>query len=83
MLEGHAAKWVRAVSGATVSPSKVKIALRSDNDEAQATTAATAPAAREESPPSEGERAIFSFIKADEIRDCRDANMRFCPSTRS
>ena len=29
MLEGHAAKWVRAVSGATISPSKVKIALRS------------------------------------------------------
>ena len=74
MLEGHALKWVRAVSGATVSPAKVIFALQSSSGDAahNENEATMAKGTMAEEAPSEKDRAIFCFIRAGEIRDCRD-----------
>ena len=73
MLDGHAGKWVRSLSGASVSPSKLAHALSSRPNDASAEPAEKPPIDLDEVKLED--RALFNFIKADELRACSAARL--------
>ena len=77
MLEGHASKWIRSLTGAPVQLSKVQLVLsggdNGDRSQPMVAAATNVTAATDVmTVNNDSERAMFFFIKAEKLRGCDD-----------